>query len=71
MTRKRFIKLLMGRYGCDRDAARNDAQLIQGYQHQRELTNRSAKTLGMPKEKRMPMHGYEYIWRNYYERFME
>ncbi len=46
MTRKRFIKLLMGRYGYDRNAARQDAQLRQDYTHQRDLTNRAAKAWG-------------------------
>lgn len=65
MTRKRFIKLLMGRYGYDRNAARQDAQLKQDYTHQRDLTNRAAKAWGY--SIRLPLHGYAYTWKNAYE----
>ncbi len=50
MTRKRYIKLLMGRYGYDRNAARHDARLIQEHQRMLELLNHHAKILNMTKE---------------------
>lgn len=65
MKRKRFIKLLMGKIGAERDAARDEATVTQLLQHRQELVNIQAKSLGY--EWRMPMKGYAGRWQYYAE----
>ena len=68
MTRKRFIKLLMGRGGLTRNETAVDVSIVQSRQKEFELVNRRAKAAGFPA--RLKSGGYSRAWR-YYERIIE
>lgn len=69
MTRKRFIKLLMGRFSMQCNEARRDVALVQLSQSRREESNHEAKLTGITE--RIQLHGYGYSWREYYSRYIE
>lgn len=65
MTRKRYIKLLMGKFSVSRNEARRDADMTPYFQNMREHLNHEAKVWGI--KCRMKPRGYVERWEFYAE----
>lgn len=66
MKRKRFIKLLMGQFGLSLKEAREESEMMQCVQAQREIINRAAKMDGV-RFRIKNFDGYSGRWELYME----